>query len=36
MIEKKIALIVEDSKTIQLYLKGLLTPFGYEVLIATT
>ena len=36
MIEKKIALIVEDSKTIQLYLKSLLTPFGYEVLISTT
>ena len=32
MLHKKTAVIVEDSKTIQLYYKNLITPLGYEVL----
>jgi signal transduction histidine kinase/DNA-binding response OmpR family regulator len=32
MLHKKTAIIVEESKTIQLYYKNLITPLGYEVL----
>ncbi|WP_373001360.1 response regulator [Sulfurimonas sp.] len=32
MLDKKTAVIVEESKTIQLYYKNLIAPLGYEVL----
>ena len=36
MSEKKIDIIVEESKTIQLYFKNMLTPLCYEIITAKT